>query len=277
VETPNGQWYVAHLCARPLGPGRFSVLGRETAIQQVEWTDDGWLALTAGGTVAQLRTPEPGGPKTTAHERLSHRSFRDDFDGPAIDRRFSTLRRPFGPDWITLEQSPGALSVRGGDALTSRFDVSLVATQLQDFTATVTTHVTVEPRHFSHSAGLVVFYDNLNFAYLRVYRSESLDSTAIGIVLVDSGAKRELLLDRVAIGANEATLQAQIDDGNLQFSWRNPDGDLEGVGPLIDATFMSDEATRGFTGTMIGITCVDSYRRDLFAHFDYFDIQHGAH
>ena len=39
---------------------------------------------------------------------------------------------------------------------------------------------------------------------------------------------------------------------------------------------MSDEATRGFTGTMIGITCVDSYRRDLFAHFDFFDIQHGA-
>ena len=51
---------------------------------------------------------------------------------------------------------------------------------------------------------------------------------------------------------------------------------LQPVGPVIDATYMSDEATRGFTGTMIGITCVDSYRRDLFAHFDFFDIQHGA-
>jgi beta-xylosidase len=40
---------------------------------------------------------------------------------------------------------------------------------------------------------------------------------------------------------------------------------------------MSDEATRGFTGTMIGIACVDAFRRDLVAHFDYFDVQHGAY
>ena len=43
-----------------------------------------------------------------------------------------------------------------------------------------------------------------------------------------------------------------------------------------DATFLSDEATRGFTGTMIGISCVDAFRRVLSAHFDYVDIQHGA-
>ena len=46
VDTPDGEWYVAHLCARPLDPTRRSMLGRETAIQQVEWTDDGWLRLT---------------------------------------------------------------------------------------------------------------------------------------------------------------------------------------------------------------------------------------
>ena len=59
VETPTGKWYVAHLCARPLGPAHRSVLGRETALQQVEWTDDGWLRLTTGDTVAQLSTPAP--------------------------------------------------------------------------------------------------------------------------------------------------------------------------------------------------------------------------
>ena len=107
------------------------------------------------------------------------------------------------------------MSLRGGDALTSRFDVSLVATQLQDFTAAVTTHVSIEPRHFSHSAGLVVFYDNLNFAYLRVYRSESLGSNAIGIVLVDGGTKRELLLRPGAPSTPaDATLHAQIDHGD---------------------------------------------------------------
>ena len=46
------------------------------------------------------------------------------------------------------------------------------------------------------------------------------------------------------------------------------------IGPAIDASYMSDETTRGFTGTMIGMTCVDSYRRDPIAHFAYFDLQH---
>ena len=80
------------------------MLGRETAIQQVEWTDDGWLALTTGGTVAQLRTPAPGATEDDAPEHLSYESFRDDFDGPTIDRRFSTLRRPFSEDWLTLRR-----------------------------------------------------------------------------------------------------------------------------------------------------------------------------
>ena len=46
------------------------------------------------------------------------------------------------------------------------------------------------PPHFSQSAGLVVYYDDKNFAYLRLYASESLGSPALGIVLVENGTKR---------------------------------------------------------------------------------------
>jgi xylan 1,4-beta-xylosidase len=56
--------------------------------------------------------------------------------------------------------------------------------------------VSLTPRHFSHSAGLVVFYDEKNFAYLRLYSSESLRSTALGIVLLRAGTKQELLAHR---------------------------------------------------------------------------------
>ena len=53
-----------------------------------------------------------------------------------------------------------------------------------------------------------------------------------------------------------------------------PDGGhFHEIGPAIDATYMSDETTDGFTGTMVGIACVDSYRRDLVAHFEYFDLR----
>ena len=49
------------------------------------------------------------------------------------------------------------------------------------------------------------------------------------------------------------------------------------IGPEIDATYMSDESTRGFTGTMIGMACVDAYRREVIADFEYFDLQNGSH
>ena len=72
-------------------------------------------------------------------------------------------------------------------------------------------------------------------------------------------------------------MQLTIDHGTVQFSWRLPAEHWLRIGPAIDATYMSDEATRGFTGTMIGMACVDSYRRNVIADFEYFDLQNGSH
>jgi xylan 1,4-beta-xylosidase len=68
VETPAGEWYLAHLASRPLKTGAGKnpaspdktasaevhaghrcVLGRETCLQSAEWRD-GWLRLAVGGT-----------------------------------------------------------------------------------------------------------------------------------------------------------------------------------------------------------------------------------
>ena len=156
--------------------------------------------------------------------------------------------------------------------------MSLVATQLQAFDAVAETQVSLAPHHFSHSAGLAVLYDNENFAYLRLYLSESLSSNALGIVLVEGGTKEELLLHRVALDSDEVVMQLRLHHGTVQFSWRLPAEQLFcDIGPAIDATYMSDETTRGFTGTMIGMACVDSYRRDVIGDFEYFDLQHGSH
>ena len=168
------------------------------------------------------------------------------------------------------------LSLRGGEALTSRFDVTVVATQLQDFVALAETEVEVDPHHLSHSAGLVVVYDHDNSAGARVYRSESLGSRAVGVVVVEDGVKRELVLHRAALDPGPVQLRAALDHGTLQFSWRQRgEDDWRELGPVLDATYLSDETTRGFTGTMVGLTCVDGFRRDLVARFDRFELRHG--
>lgn len=70
VETPEGEWYAVHLCGRASGdrnpenaerfPGaRRYMLGRETAIQKMRWTQDGWLELAEGGNTPKAEVEPP--------------------------------------------------------------------------------------------------------------------------------------------------------------------------------------------------------------------------
>lgn len=92
-----------------------------------------------------------------------------------------------------------------------------------------------------------------------------------------AGKPRSSLNHRVAVDSDEAVLQLRLHQGTLRFAWRRPSEDRwHDIGPAIDASYLSDEQTRGFTGTMIGMTCIDSHRRNLWARFGYFDLRHGS-
>jgi xylan 1,4-beta-xylosidase len=59
VDTPDGRWYMVYLCGRMIGDG-YSVLGRETALDPVTWTPDGWpLVNDLKGPSAMQKKPFP--------------------------------------------------------------------------------------------------------------------------------------------------------------------------------------------------------------------------
>lgn len=41
VKAPNGEWFIPYLCGRQVD-GKYSLLGRETALDRITWTADGW-------------------------------------------------------------------------------------------------------------------------------------------------------------------------------------------------------------------------------------------
>ena len=274
VETPDGEWYVAHLSARPLPGTLRSMLGRETSLQKVRWTADGWLELVAGGTLAGATTEGPAGVDLPDGPRVPP-AVHDDFDGPELDVRLATLRTPATPDWADLTTRPGHLRLHGRDSLFSRFDVSLVAARLQAFTATASTQVEFTPEHFSHAAGLTVFYDDANWVYLRIYASESLGCRALGILEAEGGRRIGHRDDRVPLPDGPIVLRAEIDNGSVLFSWHPPGEEPHRIGSGIDVSRLADEPLRGFTGTMVGITCQDAARRTATADFDFFRLVHG--
>ena len=53
VEPQLGEVYLAPLCSRPFRPELRCTLGRETAIQKMKWTEDGWLRMADGSNIAK--------------------------------------------------------------------------------------------------------------------------------------------------------------------------------------------------------------------------------
>lgn len=87
VMTQNGQWYMVYLCGRLL-EGSFTVLGRETALDPITWTADGWPMVNdlRGPSVLQVK---PGLPLWEPETKSS---------GFGSDRR--SEREKLGPDWV---------------------------------------------------------------------------------------------------------------------------------------------------------------------------------
>src|ERR1017187_3491609 len=231
VETPSGEWYLAHLCSRPVGKARRCMLGRETALQQVVWSDDGWLRLVSGGTRPQV---EVSAPKGLAPHPWPAEAERDDFDSTKLGQSWSSLRVAVEDSWLTLTERPGWLRLRGRESQYSLFEQSLVARRLQDFRCTAQTCVEFEPTHFTQMAGLVCWYDTKTHYYLRITHDERLGKV-LGIVLADDGKFDELADSQIAIsGWKRCHLRAVIDHERLQF-FASADGQQwQPIGAALD-------------------------------------------
>ena len=54
VCTQKGEWYMVYLCGRMIGEG-YSMLGRETALDPITWTADGWPLVNMGNGPSVLQ------------------------------------------------------------------------------------------------------------------------------------------------------------------------------------------------------------------------------
>ncbi|MHA7965523.1 glycoside hydrolase family 43 protein [Paenibacillus sp. CAU 1782] len=272
VETQTGEWYIAHLCARPLKSEVRSMLGRETALQRCKWTEDGWIRMANGGNRAEMTVEAP----SLEPHPFPEEAARDDFDTGKWNLHLNSLRVPLEESWASLEARAGYLRLRGRESLFSLHEQSLVARRLQHFRATVETCLEFQPENFHEMAGLTLFYDQNMFYYLRVYYSETFGCKCIGILSADNGNRTEWLESRIPIPEWERIyLRAVIHDGTLNF-YCSSDGELWWqVGTELDASKCSDEysASGHFTGAFVGICCQDSYRKTKHADFDYFQYE----
>jgi len=276
VETPDGQTYHTHLCSRPLAGLRRSPLGRKTAIQKCVWRDDDWLYLEQGGQIPALDVPAPF---ATAEAPAPIRQ-RDDFDQRDLPIAFQWLRTPEPRRIFSLDARPGWLRLIARESLGSWFEQALVARRQQHFAYRAETELDFAPQDFQQCAGLVAYYNRCKFHALAVTRDD--DHRRVLTLLscnadYPTGRLSFPLPSPIPLGdAGSVRVSAQIDGSRLQFAWASPDGWRE-VGPVLDASLLSDEAGSGehgsFTGAFVGMFAFDASGGGAPADFRYFEYE----
>ncbi|QUL53153.1 glycoside hydrolase family 43 protein [Paenibacillus tritici] len=268
VETQTREWYMVHLCGRPV-KDNYCNLGRETAIQRVTFTADGWLALPGGGNAPALTVE---GPDLPAHP-FAAAAPRDDFDAPQLDVRWSTLRVPADDSWLSLQERPGTLRLRGRESMSSMHRQSLVAQRQQAFHCSAETSIEFEPQHFQQMAGLIVYYDTKDYLYLRITHDE-VHGKSLGIIRSKDGVYEDTLTPEVPLEPGASVgLKVVIDGEWAQFYYCTGDSAWEKIGAALEIYHLSDDfpAYIRFTGTFIGMCAQDLSGTLHPADFDYFE------
>ena len=141
------------------------------------------------------------------------------------------------------------------------------------------TRMHYEPRDFQSFAGLICWYNQCQYHFLSVTREDD-GSRALRIMstLGDFPFGKAIFSgepERLPDGPVE--LCAEVNEAALQFSWRASDGDWQTIGPVLDATILSDEAGVGegnnFTGAFVGMAAYDISGQGHPADFDWFDYE----
>lgn len=273
VETQTGEWYIPHLCGRPLPldathTERRCILGRETALQRVEWTDDGWLRLLGGGNAPAAEVPAPALPP----HPFPPDPETDHFDTASLGLHWQTLRTPADSSWVNLTERPGFLRLYGRDSIQSHFDLSMVARRIDRFKVRYETSLDFSPNTPWQMAGLTAFYGSENYYFLAVSRGDD-HRRRLLLFTRNNQDEEQLIPDDGLILPDTGMLHlaVHLDGWNLQFFWAGKSGEFLPAGPVLDSSILSDEiASWGFTGTFIGLCAQDLEGTRQPADFDSF-------
>ncbi|MEN8906264.1 MAG: glycoside hydrolase family 43 protein [Clostridiales bacterium] len=265
VDTPNGDWYMSHLCARSVK--HYSILGRETAIQNIIWDDDGWYRLEKGGNLA-LDYYE-------VSENIKYnyvkKSIKEDFNDAKLPWYFMTLRESFEDCQISLTKRKGWLSIKGGNSLSSKYKQALLAKRQEALEYQCSVKMEFKPLSHHHMAGITCYYNNNNYHYLRISRDEKLD-ICINVTTSENMELEES--NYISIGNTELVyLRAIVNVEKLDFYYSLDNNEYIKIGKTLDMKIISDEHVNGngFTGAMIGMTCQDLRGDGVYASFDWFE------
>lgn len=272
VETPQGETWMVYLCGRPLQNRGRCTLGRETAIQPMTWSPDGWLRTRDGRGLPVTGVAAPDLPP----HPFPTRPAREEFDDPQLPIDFQWLRTPDAGDVFSLSARPGYLRLVGRETIGSLFRQSLVARRQQAFHVSASTRLEFEPEHFQQMAGLVCYYGGTKYHYLHVSHDASIGTHVRVMSAIPDGVVTDAFTPPEPVPPGRPIeLRVEIDQERLLFGYRVDGQGWRWLPQVFDASILSDEASApglpNFTGAFVGMACQDMAGTGHPADFDWFE------
>jgi len=273
VQTPKGEWYFVHLTGRPSITGGYCVLGRETAIQKLEWTDDGWPRIATGGNEPSETVPLPDGIQVEQKQLPLEESY--SFNAPRLPRPFQTLRVPF-EDNMSLSACPGSLRIYGKESMSSLINQAMVGLRVDHPVFSASTSVKFDPVNFQQTAGLAAYYDTSSYYYLHI----SFDEERGRVLHLQTCRHHEFdypVYNMTIPDKGIIHLKVKIDRAELQFFWSLKGKEWLPAGPVLKTDTISDDFEKDlrFTGAFCTLACQDLSGTDLPADFETMTIKRG--
>lgn len=282
VQTPDDEWYVAHLMSRPLKGTTLNPLGRETSLQKMTWTADGWLQMADGSNLAKSTFEGPRA--TSGPQGLTADDLDVTFNTATPDQHFMTPYQAQTTDWVNTTERPGYLRIHGRNSFFSQVNPAIMATRATSLNYTVQTTVDFAPVHYSQTAGLGLYYDSNNWIYLCLCPSADGTRTILKVLQAKLGDRIDHRFDLAPVPASHADLKIDYADGQATFAYRFATNDeWQVLGPTRDVSYLSDEGVNGepgeiggFTGLFNFIGSVDAYQHASAADFSHYQV-HNHH
>ena len=277
-DTPDGEWYLAHLMGRPIANPTVSIyhnrgycpLGRETSIQKMEWRD-GW-PYVVGGKQGSHYVEAP--KNAVEHKFAPTYPEVDQFEDTKLNINFNTLRIPFTDTLGTLTENPGHLRLFGNESLTSPFTQSFVARRWQSLYFEAETAVKFNPVTFQQASGLVNYYNTENWTALQVTWHEDL-GRILELSVMDNIDLSQPLQNKIVVpeSVEYVYLRTTVEYESYYYSYSFDGTEWVRIEMPFPSIKLSDDYILGggfFTGAFVGMQCEDISGQSIPADFKYF-------
>jgi beta-xylosidase len=156
IVRPDGKWYSVFLAVRPQAPTNINgtwILGRETFLSPVTWSQDGW-PLANNGSEITFDMADPDLPATS----IKNTTWVDDFSSSTLDSSWEFRGTPYGAWYRTSNSS---LILRGTQRTLTSLDGTALVTRKQDsLFYNFSVDLDFEPTLESHEAGIVAWVND---------------------------------------------------------------------------------------------------------------------